>query len=70
MPCQASWPSTSSVIADSESYSATDPTSATLRMAYYVMITRARARERLVLGWQGSRLPRHLEELDGWVASQ
>jgi ATP-dependent exoDNAse (exonuclease V) beta subunit len=37
-------------------------------MAYYVMITRAR--ERLVLGWQGSRLPRHLEGLDGWVRSQ
>ncbi|MFG3526676.1 hypothetical protein ACGF8B_08025 [Streptomyces sp. NPDC047917] len=53
------------VIADAESDSATDPTSATLRMAYYVMITRAR--ERLVLGWQGSRLPRHLEGLHGWV---
>ncbi|MFE4411331.1 hypothetical protein [Streptomyces sp. NPDC056821] len=56
------------VIADAESDSATDPTSATLRMAYYVMITRAR--ERLVLGWQGSRLPRHLEGLDGWVESR
>lgn len=53
------------VIADAETDSATDPTAATLRMAYYVMITRAR--ERLVLGWQGSRLPRHLEGLDGWV---
>ncbi|AJP04306.1 hypothetical protein TU94_25410 [Streptomyces cyaneogriseus subsp. noncyanogenus] len=53
------------VIADAESDSGTDPTSATLRMAYYVMITRAR--ERLVVGWQGSRLPRHLEGLDGWV---
>ncbi|MDX3542479.1 AAA family ATPase [Streptomyces europaeiscabiei] len=53
------------VIADAESDSATDPTAATLRMAYYVMITRAR--ERLVLGWQGSRLPRHLEGLHGWV---
>ncbi|MEV5144912.1 hypothetical protein [Streptomyces sp. NPDC052727] len=53
------------VIADAESDSGTDPTSATLRMAYYVMITRAR--ERLVLGWQGSRLPRHLEGLGGWV---
>ncbi|WP_086797223.1 AAA family ATPase [Streptomyces caniscabiei] len=53
------------VIADGESDSATDPTSATLRMAYYVMITRAR--QRLVLGWQGSRLPRHLEGLHGWV---
>ena len=53
------------VIADAESDSATDPTAATLRMAYYVMITRAR--QRLVLGWQGSRLPRHLEGLDGWV---
>ncbi|MFJ8715766.1 hypothetical protein ACIRD9_21680 [Streptomyces violaceus] len=56
------------VIADAESDSATDPTSATLRMAYYVMITRAR--ERLVLGWQGSRPPRHLEGLDGWVESR
>jgi superfamily I DNA/RNA helicase len=53
------------VIADAESDSGTDPTSATLRMAYYVMITRAR--ERLVVGWQGTRLPRHLEGLDGWV---
>ncbi|WP_030674089.1 DEAD/DEAH box helicase [Streptomyces cellulosae] len=53
------------VIADAESDSATDPTAATLRMAYYVMITRAR--QRLVLGWQGSRLPRHLEGLDGCV---
>ncbi|MFF2205252.1 hypothetical protein [Streptomyces sp. NPDC058145] len=53
------------VIADAESDSATDPTAATLRMAYYVMITRAR--QRLVLGWQGSRLPRHLEGLGGWV---
>ncbi|MER6784945.1 AAA family ATPase [Streptomyces sp. NPDC000658] len=53
------------VIADAESDSAADPTAATLRMAYYVMITRAR--QRLVLGWQGSRLPRHLEGLHGWV---
>ncbi|MGW7382921.1 AAA family ATPase [Streptomyces sp. NPDC054794] len=53
------------VIADAESDSATDPTEATLRMAYYVMITRAR--QRLVLGWQGSRLPRQLEGLHGWV---
>lgn len=53
------------VIADAESDSGVDPTSAALRMAYYVMITRAR--QRLVLGWQGSRLPRHLEGLDGWV---
>ncbi|WP_328976054.1 hypothetical protein [Streptomyces canus] len=53
------------VIADAESDSATDPTAATLRMAYYVMITRAR--ERLVLGWQGSRMPRHLEGLQGWA---
>ncbi|GGV74926.1 ATP-binding domain-containing protein [Streptomyces massasporeus] len=56
------------VIADAESDSADDPTSATLRMAYYVMITRAR--ERLVLGWQGSRLPRHLEGLEGWVRTR
>jgi superfamily I DNA/RNA helicase len=56
------------VIADTETDSATDPTAATLRMAYYVMITRAR--ERLVLGWQGSRLPRHLEGLNGWVRMQ
>ncbi|MFF7309239.1 hypothetical protein [Streptomyces sp. NPDC008137] len=53
------------VVADADSDSATDPTSATLRMAYYVMITRAR--QRLVLGWQGSRLPRHLEGLQGWA---
>ncbi|MET7972453.1 hypothetical protein ABZW44_05065 [Streptomyces mirabilis] len=53
------------VIADAESDSAADPTAATLRMAYYVMITRAR--QRLVLGWQGTRLPRHLEGLGGWV---
>ncbi|MEU1466175.1 hypothetical protein ABZ467_37275 [Streptomyces sp. NPDC005727] len=56
------------VIADAESDSGTDPTSATLRMAYYVVITRAR--ERLVVGWQRSRLPRHLEGLDGCVASR
>ncbi|KOG08785.1 AAA family ATPase [Streptomyces viridochromogenes] len=53
------------VIADAESDSAADPTSAALRMAYYVMITRAR--ERLVLNWQGNRMPRHLEGLDGRV---
>jgi superfamily I DNA/RNA helicase len=53
------------VIADTETDSATDPTAASLRMAYYVMITRAR--ERLVLGWQGSSLPRHLEGLHGWA---
>ncbi|WP_326791600.1 ATP-binding domain-containing protein [Streptomyces sp. NBC_00841] len=53
------------VIADTETDAHTDPTAAALRMAYYVMITRAR--ERLVLGWQGSRLPRHLEGLHGWV---
>ncbi|MBL1101593.1 AAA family ATPase [Streptomyces coffeae] len=53
------------VIADTETDTATDPTAASLRMAYYVMITRARTR--LVLGWQGSRLPRHLEGLRGWV---
>ncbi|MFE2261049.1 AAA family ATPase [Streptomyces griseosporeus] len=53
------------VIADAESDAGTDPTSATLRMAYYVMITRAR--ERVVVGWRGSRMPRHLEGLDGWV---
>lgn len=51
------------VIADAESDSGIDPTSAALRMAYYVMITRAR--QRLVLGWQGTRLPRHLEGLHG-----
>ncbi|MEV7233842.1 AAA family ATPase [Streptomyces sp. NPDC051020] len=56
------------VVADAESDSATDPTAATLRMAYYVMITRAR--QRLVLGWQGNRLPRHLEKLDGWVRTR
>ncbi|MGW2433708.1 AAA family ATPase [Streptomyces sp. NPDC001640] len=56
------------VIADAESDAATDPTAATLRMAYYVMITRAR--QRLVLGWQGTRLPRHLEGLGGWVRTR
>ncbi|GGP48125.1 ATP-binding domain-containing protein [Streptomyces sindenensis] len=56
------------VIADMESDSGSDPTSATLRAAYYVMITRAR--QRLVLGWQGSQLPRHLEGLDRWVRSR
>ncbi|MET7712966.1 hypothetical protein [Streptomyces sp. NPDC005407] len=53
------------VVPDAETDAAVDPTAATLRMAYYVMITRAR--QRLVLGWQGSRLPRHLEGLHGWV---
>lgn len=53
------------VIADTETDAATDPTAASLRMAYYVMITRAR--ERLVLGWQGSRIPRHLEGVRGWA---
>ncbi|SCE17464.1 UvrD-like helicase C-terminal domain-containing protein [Streptomyces sp. DvalAA-14] len=53
------------VIPDTETDAATDPTEASLRMAYYVMITRAR--QRLVLGWQGSRLPGHLEGLRGWV---
>ncbi|MFD6414876.1 hypothetical protein [Streptomyces sp. NPDC060194] len=56
------------VIADTESDSATDPTAADLRMAYYVMITRAR--EHLVLGWQGTRLPRHLEGLGGWATTK
>ncbi|MFE1361479.1 DEAD/DEAH box helicase [Streptomyces harbinensis] len=49
------------VIPDTETDSATDPTSAALRMAYYVMITRAR--RHLVLGWQGNRLPAHLTGL-------
>lgn len=53
------------VVADAETDAATDPTAAELRMAYYVMITRAR--HRLVLGWQGTRLPRHLEGLQGWA---
>jgi superfamily I DNA/RNA helicase len=56
------------VIPDTGTDAATDPTAASLRMAYYVMITRAR--ERLVLGWQGSRVPRHLEGLNGWVESR
>ncbi|WP_241740774.1 hypothetical protein [Streptomyces sp. L2] len=56
------------VIADAESESATDPTEAALRMAYYVMITSAR--ERLVLGWRGSRPPRHLTGLEGWVRTR
>ncbi|MFE7042708.1 hypothetical protein ACFU9X_25665 [Streptomyces atratus] len=56
------------VIADTESDSATDPAAATLRMAYYVVITRAR--QRPVPGWQGSRLPRHLEGLDGLADSR
>ncbi|MEV0093677.1 hypothetical protein [Streptomyces sp. NPDC050738] len=51
------------VIPDTETDAAIDPTSAALRMTYYVMITRAR--ERLVLGWQGTRLPGHLEGLQG-----
>ncbi|MFF5532474.1 hypothetical protein ACFY71_08310 [Streptomyces cinerochromogenes] len=53
------------VIAYAESDAAIDPTAATLRMAYYVVITPAR--QRLVLGWQGSQLPRHLEGLGGWA---
>lgn len=53
------------VVADAETDSAADPTEASLRMAYYVMITRAR--QRLILGWQGARLPRHLEGLNGWA---
>ncbi|MFE9857516.1 hypothetical protein [Streptomyces sp. NPDC005780] len=53
------------VIADAETDSVADPTEASLRMAYYVMITRAR--HRLILGWQGARLPRHLEGLEGWA---
>ncbi|MCX5314784.1 AAA family ATPase [Streptomyces sp. NBC_00154] len=53
------------VIADTETDAATDPTAADLRMAYYVMITRAR--HRLVLGWQGTRLPSQLEGLHGWA---
>lgn len=53
------------VVADTETDSAADPTEASLRMAYYVMITRAR--QRLILGWQGARLPRHLEGLEGWA---
>ncbi|WP_408993452.1 hypothetical protein [Streptomyces sp. 1268] len=56
------------VIADTESDSGSDPTSASLRMAYDVMITRAR--QRLVLGWQGSRLPTHLEGLVRWLRSR
>lgn len=53
------------LVPDTESDSATDPTAVSLRMAYYVMITRAR--EQVVLGWQGTRLPGHLEGLDGWA---
>ncbi|MER6252856.1 hypothetical protein ABT224_15995 [Streptomyces sp. NPDC001584] len=53
------------VIADTETDAACDPTAADLRMAYYVMVTRAR--EQLVLGWRGSRVPRHLEGLHGRV---
>ncbi|MDI3420129.1 DEAD/DEAH box helicase [Streptomyces luteolus] len=49
------------VIPDTETDAATDPTAAELRMTYYVMVTRAR--RRLVLGWQGERMPRHLEGL-------
>jgi len=55
------------VIADTETDAATDPTAAGLRMAYYVMITRAR--ERLVLGWQGLRPPGHLVGLAGVVVA-
>ncbi|MCB8905779.1 MULTISPECIES: AAA family ATPase [unclassified Streptomyces] len=55
------------VIADAEADAACDPTAADLRMAYYVMITRAR--EELVLGWRGSRQPRHLEKLHGLVGT-
>ncbi|MGW6137394.1 AAA family ATPase [Streptomyces sp. NPDC055140] len=54
------------VIADTETDTAADPTDATLRMAYYVMATRAR--ESLILGWQGTRVPRHLEGLNGLVS--
>ncbi|MFA3839559.1 hypothetical protein [Streptomyces aureus] len=53
------------VIADTETDAVADPTEATLRMAYYVMATRTR--ERLILAWQGTRLPRHLEGLEGWA---
>ncbi|MFD1832542.1 hypothetical protein ACFSJS_23270 [Streptomyces desertarenae] len=56
------------VIPDTETDTAADPTSASLRTAYYVMITRAR--EQLVLGWQGSRLPRHLEGLQERVQTR
>ncbi|MEV4680445.1 hypothetical protein [Streptomyces kurssanovii] len=56
------------VVPDCETDADNDPTAAALRMAYYVMITRAR--ERLVLGWQGSGLPRHLERLGGWVVTK
>lgn len=56
------------VIPDTETDAATDRTAASLRMAYYVMITRAR--ERLVLGWQGNRLPRHVDGLEGWATAR
>ncbi|MDL2078335.1 AAA family ATPase [Streptomyces sp. GXMU-J15] len=56
------------VIPDTESDAAADPSSATLRMAYYVMVTRAR--ERVVMGWQGCRLPRHVEGLEAWMRDQ
>lgn len=54
-------------IPDAESDAACDPTAAALRMTYYVMITRAR--EEVVLGWQGGRPPRHLEQLGGLVGT-
>lgn len=53
------------MIADTETDAAIDPTAASLRMAYYLMISLAR--QRLVLGWQGSQLPRQLEGLRGYV---
>ncbi|WP_257134287.1 ATP-binding domain-containing protein [Streptomyces sp. st77] len=54
-------------VPDAESDAEGDPTAATLRMTYYVMITRAR--EEVVLGWQGGRPPGHLEQLGGLVGT-
>ncbi|MEU6244580.1 hypothetical protein [Streptomyces sp. NPDC047024] len=56
------------VIADAESESAADLTAATLRMAYYVMITRAR--RRLALGRRGVGCPRIRRGLRGRVESR
>jgi DNA helicase IV len=56
------------VIPDTHHDAGTDPTSAALRMAYHVMITRAR--DRVILGWFGTMTPGHLEGLHPWAQYQ
>ncbi|MFD7553939.1 DNA helicase [Streptomyces sp. NPDC059835] len=56
------------VVPDTDTDAGTDPTSAELRMAYYVMSTRAR--HELHFGYVGEREPRHLKEIPRHVLAR